>query len=174
MKTTIILTVLLVFLCKNDVYGVPRKFAQSEMSYSADGRSNKTYYLSPDKGNFFLAFLNCLSAGMELATIESKEESATVKTLLLSTNITDGWKNGYWLSGTALAHNETSEYHWFSTGHKIIYFDWAPHQPDNTNGIERCIEIGLRNETIGWNDQNCMLSLGYICQTRGPCTYSGQ
>ncbi|XP_030751026.1 C-type lectin 37Db-like [Sitophilus oryzae] len=166
---TIILSVLLLFLC-NSVCGVLIKLSQSDTRYSADGQYNKTYYLSPDKANFFLAHLSCLSAGLELASVTTVEESASLNKLLSSVLVTPGWENGYWLSGSAIAYNETLEYHWFSTGEKIIYFNWGPGEPNNVDGNESCIEILLTSGYVpGWNDLSCMANLRYICQTRHSC-----
>ncbi|XP_030748239.1 C-type lectin 37Da-like isoform X2 [Sitophilus oryzae] len=145
-----------------------KKLASSKSSKSKE-KVDKKYYVSPDKANWFKAFLYCVSAGLELATVESEAETDLLNEVLDKDDIKEGWKEGYWLSGNSLAYPETLEFYWASTGQKIIYTNWGKDQPDNAGKKEFCIGVGLVGKKPAWNDYAPETELKYICQSPRPC-----
>ncbi|XP_030748236.1 perlucin-like [Sitophilus oryzae] len=167
-RRTTILSFLALILCET-LYGSEIPQSRSSKSYKSKEKVDKKYYVSPDKGNQFRAYIYCISAGLELATVESEEETDMLNEVLEKDDLKEGWNEGYWLSGSSLADPETLEYYWVSTGQKVIYTNWAKNQPDNAGKKEFCIGVGLVDKKIAWNDYDPETELRYICQTRRPC-----
>ncbi|CAG9858078.1 unnamed protein product [Phyllotreta striolata] len=126
----------------------------------------KSYYI----GNIFKAeFLQaqqfCKFHGMELLSIESKEEND-----FLNKKIVDAGNRNerLWTSGTRVP--ETDHWMWLSTGKSISYFNWNIHQPDNDKQNEKCMEIvqespaGIRYGDFKMNDVPCHYKFFFICE----------
>ncbi|XP_030748242.1 perlucin-like [Sitophilus oryzae] len=167
-KSNTVAGFLVLALCQN-VYGSHISSRDSDDDYNSED-IGKMYYVSPDKGNFFQALLFCTSAGMELATVENESETAVLnKTLEHEDKLKEGWKNGYWLSGSSLAYPETLEFYWTSTGQKMIYTNWAKSEPDNAKKEQFCVAAALIKNKIVWGDNECKNVMKYICQTKRSC-----
>ncbi|XP_060522053.1 C-type lectin 37Da-like [Cylas formicarius] len=133
---------------------------------------NIKYHVSTDATNWFQAFINCKSAGMELASITTQEEQHNLEHFMKE----HGYNEGYWLSGTNLGDGN---FYWASTGTKVVYAKWLQNQPDdaklaeNDYKGENCIQWGIYRSSpnpIGWNDLMCKYQLKYICQDYSYCS----
>ncbi|XP_030760674.1 C-type lectin 37Da-like [Sitophilus oryzae] len=129
------------------------------------------YVVVKEPANWFQSLINCKSAGMELASVNSKEETNRLQKFLTD----NGYKAGYWLAGTKLGDGQ---YYWATTGAKVVYTNWLVGQPDdakmdyNNNEGEHCIQLGMPTyspEPNGWNDVGCHSHLPYICQSSEIC-----
>lgn len=48
-----------------------------------------------------------------------------------------------------------------------LHTDWAGNQPDNANGIEHCVNLGINtNEIYLWSDIDCKVSSRYLCEEK--------
>ncbi|XP_076249936.1 salivary C-type lectin 1-like isoform X2 [Rhynchophorus ferrugineus] len=132
---------------------------------------NMIYHVSSNAQNWFQAFIMCKNAGMDLASITSKDQHDKLEEYLKN----NSYNRGYWLSGTNLGNGE---FYWASTGTAVIYSKWLPNQPDNAklqdNDFkgENCIQWGIynRSENAAWNDLGCFHKLRYICEEHQYCS----
>ena len=47
----------------------------------------------------------------------------------------------------------------------ISYENWAPGEPNDSNGEEECVEIGyLYYPNYKWNDQKCADEISFVCE----------
>ncbi|XP_030760679.1 C-type lectin 37Da-like [Sitophilus oryzae] len=133
--------------------------------------SCQKYVVVNEPVNWFQALINCKGVGLELASVNSEEETKALQKFLTD----NGYKDGYWLAGTRLGNGD---YYWATTGTKIIYTDWLRGQPDNAKTEynkyegEYCIQLGMPTyspEPNGWNDLGCNNPMPYICQAVQNC-----
>ncbi|KAF7274814.1 hypothetical protein GWI33_012516 [Rhynchophorus ferrugineus] len=129
------------------------------------------YIVVKEPVSWFQALINCKNAGMELASVNSEEESKALDKYLTD----NGYIYGYWLAGTNLGDGS---YYWATTGRKVIYTNWLSGQPDNAimeynnKEGEHCIQLGMPTYSLkpnGWNDLGCECKLSYICQKEETC-----
>lgn len=52
---------------------------------------------------------------------------------------------------------------WTATGKEFDFTNWAEFEPNNYENREHCVQIGLYDNST-WNDVDCSLNLGYICE----------
>ncbi len=70
-------------------------------------------------------------------------------------------KNGDQYTWIGANHKATPfEFRWAADNSGITYATWAPGQPDNAYGNERCIHF--RNSL--WNDLPCNYNYNFICE----------
>ncbi|CAG9858077.1 unnamed protein product [Phyllotreta striolata] len=116
----------------------------------------KSYYLETTlKAEFIKAHRFCISHGMELLAIESKEENDFLDKTLLDKGI-----RALMLGG--------ADWAWLNTGKKITYFNWISDQPDDYQHNENCLHVQQRNiygkQILKWNDLFCGDQLNFICE----------
>lgn len=124
--------------------------------------STKKYYVFKiNKLNWHAAAQDCLSRGLQLATITSSAEQTDLEDVLKGSNVGNNW---LWTSGTD--QGEEGNFFWMSTGKPIIYSKWSRPQPDNAGGRENCVHIWMSNGVYTWNDWLCEKKLYYICEDK--------
>ncbi|XP_037826928.1 lectin subunit alpha-like [Lucilia sericata] len=96
----------------------------------------------------------CKAKGMDLLTIENKEELDYLKQYI---NETYGRLFPYWLG----AYRTNGQFFWTATGEKIKEFFWHKGQPDDKSGHENCIHTW--EGYFDWNDNDCERELPFIC-----------
>ncbi|XP_053190522.1 ladderlectin-like [Scomber japonicus] len=108
--------------------------------------------------NWINAEKYCMYFGAHLASIHNPGEHDLLLGMASETN-----QQRAWIGNSDAV--ETFTWLW-SDGSMFDYTNWAPYEPDNWHGQEKCNEITL----TGWNDLNCEYSLPFICGTRpdGP------
>ncbi|XP_065358507.1 C-type lectin 37Db-like [Calliphora vicina] len=116
--------------------------------------SHKIYFISLDRLNWDAAFSNCKAKGMNLVSIKTREEMEYLKQFLKETY---GGVSPLWLG----AYRENGQYVWFATGEKIKNFFWHAGEPNDKSGNENCIHTWETD--FDWNDNDCELELGFIC-----------
>ncbi|RWS20085.1 hypothetical protein B4U80_00267 [Leptotrombidium deliense] len=94
----------------------------------------------------------CESIGGSLVTIQSEDEN-------------------YWFRSSFLAYStfiglkrESNGWQWID-GKPFSYSNWAPGQPDNEGGNEKCVEFWNGGTSYGlWNDLPCDFSRYTVCK----------
>uniref|UniRef100_A0A8C9Z632 C-type lectin domain-containing protein n=1 Tax=Sander lucioperca TaxID=283035 RepID=A0A8C9Z632_SANLU len=95
----------------------------------------------------------CKAAGGNLASVHSEEEYSFLKTYI---NQVSGVIERTWMGG----FDSVQEGVWmWSDGSTFDYKSWAPGQPDNTDGVENCLE----NYNDKWNDNSCPKVFPFLC-----------
>jgi hypothetical protein len=74
--------------------------------------------------------------------------------------------DAFWISATDLGLENS--FYWDSDGKFLgLHTDWAENQPDNANGIEHCVNLGINtNETYRWSDIDCRATRRYLCEEK--------
>lgn len=68
----------------------------------------------------------------------------------------------YWISLNDLG--EQGVYTSQATGRTAEYFNWSAGQPDNTGGVEHCVELWRSTSSFQMNDVQCETKLFFVCQ----------
>jgi Lectin C-type domain len=72
----------------------------------------------------------------------------------------------FWISATDIG--QESSFYWDSNGKLLgLHTDWAENQPDNANGIEHCVNLGIdASELYQWSDLDCKTASRYLCEEK--------
>lgn len=109
----------------------------------------------------------CEELGGHLVTINSEMEQK-----LLADNDLRNPEIQYWIGGTNEPESDTDqkiEWRWI-TKETWNYENWRPGEPNNANGEEHYLTLGLQSEESKWNDssnENRDIK-GYICEYEMP------
>ena len=116
------------------------------------------------------ALAKCEGLGAQLVKIESAEENDFIKSTYLNISgvtfwigLSDQVQEGQWI--------------WSDNSSLGDYVDWLQ-DPNNLGGIQHCVHIVkgpfsigeyyFRDYHFGWNDLECNITLGYICEVFSP------
>ncbi|XP_018561628.1 perlucin [Anoplophora glabripennis] len=126
---------------------------------------NKYYYFGVIyEGNFFQAIQYCHYHGMRPLSVESVEENNFLRKQLKP--FLGAGEYHFWTSGTILP---TDHWVWLATGKPIIYTNWAPNEPNNAGGNEKCLEViydySDAKQSMMWNDHDCNGPKFVICES---------
>ncbi|XP_059488753.1 C-type lectin 37Da-like [Neocloeon triangulifer] len=136
--------------------GLKRKLQMDEKNLLT--LSTGRYFVSPPSQsvNWFEAARICKTYGMELVSIETKEENDEIRKMIDS--------QLYWISGSDMGSE--GEFYWTGTGRKIETFtNYREGQPDNYMGKEHCLYLKMRNFNMMWNDSDCEgAKMRFICE----------
>ncbi|XP_018431303.1 PREDICTED: pulmonary surfactant-associated protein D-like, partial [Nanorana parkeri] len=113
---------------------------------------NKIYVSNGVEATYPEAKVSCASAGGQLATPRTSEENQAI--FSISRNLK---KHAF----MGITDMQTEGVFRYPSGETITYSNWGPSEPNNTNGVEDCVEI---RETGKWNDENCSSKRFYICE----------
>ncbi|XP_070070758.1 C-type lectin 37Da-like [Drosophila takahashii] len=123
------------------------------------------YYFGQEKVNWFRAYESCRKLGSELVTFETPEEFEAVSGYLKDR----GERSDHWTSGNDLGHHGT--HNWFTNAQPVSINRWAPKQPNNSGGNQRCIHMGYiydYSTDFQLNDRRCRdhknSSMKYVCE----------
>lgn len=112
----------------------------------------------------------CEGLGAQLVKIESAEENDFLKrTYLNSPGVT------FWIGLND--QMEEGEWVWADGSTLGDYANWH-HDPNNLDGNQHCVHIAtgpffigqynFQGYDAGWNDLECFITLGYICEAFSP------
>lgn len=128
------------------------------------------YFETKEITNWFDANDRCHRMDAELVSFESLEEWNSMNNYLKDKSI----EAYYWTSGNDLAKQHTHV--WLSNGLPLTLPEiWAPGEPNNHGGNERCDELGFRanpTDKRALNDMECSVLRRFICEKRDPKTLS--
>ncbi len=121
------------------------------------------YYLSMTEQTWRAARERCEAVGGYLARIETPEEQAFVWRIIKAAKVktVDGYAF-VWIDGS----DEHQEGTWqFSDGSPMKYFIWGNSEPNNFDGREHSLGIGIGPGADGkWSDVNGMSRRRYLCE----------
>ena len=137
------------------------------------------YKLFTESETWNNAQANCLNLGAQLVKIESAEENEFLtRTFLTASAVT------YWMG----LSDQVKEGQWIWTDGDPLgnYTNWGGSNPNNSNGYQHCGHVlkgsfritvqygnGILQHTFTgfngeWNDLECGVQLGYICEQFSP------
>jgi len=129
-------------------------------------RGKKQFYVEISKtADWHEAFMICLRNNSRLASVESAEELEAIRHLI---RLTGRRLGQFWTSGSDYGYE--GHYVWASTGTWLPSSSdmWLqdPHQPDNWQNNEHCVEVWERftHQGYGLNDRPCQDKIYYICE----------
>ena len=56
----------------------------------------------------------------------------------------------------------------WQAGTPVSYVRWAAGEPNDTGGVEDCVELNRFGADGGWNDEPCDGALPFVCESGGP------
>ncbi|WKY03844.1 hypothetical protein Q1695_005082 [Nippostrongylus brasiliensis] len=143
---------------------------ESEWTYFSESDSCYKTFLG---ANFNDAENMCRSFGSHLASIHSNLENKFIATFT-STGTSYMDATGFAWIGLHQANYPVDDTWSWTDGTVVNYLNWAPQQPDNTDGIEQCVQIYSdhmgRNPTTDkqyqqWNDYVCGQNIrAFVCK----------
>ncbi|ETN61257.1 C-type lectin, mannose-binding protein [Anopheles darlingi] len=150
------------------------QFSQADGDNTFAVFRQKSYYFSNSfKLNWFKAMEYCRTRGMHLLSVRNPQERDAVIEYLDSTGFTNTHNHRIvWISANDLG--EEGEFHWATTGERLMYSNWAPGEPNNAKVAECTFEdcvvmeysldlIVLFNNTF--DDRDCQREYHFICET---------
>ncbi|KAL3837100.1 hypothetical protein ACJMK2_022481, partial [Sinanodonta woodiana] len=130
--------------------------------YIQDNKTGRRYKVVDKLTTWDDAFEICDKDGGTLMIIESPEEQAFIADKLRHTMLE---VKGLWLGSNTV--HFVGKRTW-TNGKKFTYVKWAEGEPNNSPYVENCAEIYTSNFT--WNDRDCSLLRGYICEKKPEVT----
>ncbi|XP_054876189.1 galactose-specific lectin nattectin-like [Poeciliopsis prolifica] len=99
---------------------------------------------------------NCLSMGANLASIHNMNENHQIQTLIFTASHES---NETWIGGS----NAQEESIWlWSDGNLFSHTNWCPAEPNNTNGMQHCLQINYSGAKC-WDDFDCGARKPSVC-----------
>lgn len=92
----------------------------------------------------------CRQAGGEMASPRSAAENEAVQQLAIAQN-----KNVF------LGTTNTNGKFTYPTGQPLVYSNWAPGEPNDDRGAEKCVELYTNGK---WNDKKCSENRLVVCE----------
>ncbi|XP_065935494.1 ladderlectin-like isoform X2 [Magallana gigas] len=105
------------------------------------------------------ASMKCVMSGSKLVEIETKAENDFLTTTLPNFNTGEA----YWTGGK----DDVTEglWVWVSSGATFGFLDWNQGEPNDSGGIEDCLQLyKRRGRKTYWNDNYCEKSFNFICE----------
>ncbi|XP_031633134.1 C-type lectin 37Da-like [Contarinia nasturtii] len=124
----------------------------------------KSYYISSQKENWFIAMGACHFKGYKLASIETQSDFDNLWYKIGNSG------EKFWTSGTRLGQayagysDSSKTFYWMESGRYFSYANWAYGQPDNHNGNQACVIVDGANG-LKFDDAGCLDNeFRYICE----------
>lgn len=72
----------------------------------------------------------------------------------------------FWLGGNDKfnSHKKDRPFFWAATGKKFEFTYWLENEPNNVRGTEHCVQLYAKNNSYRWNDSDCTILMGFICE----------
>uniref|UniRef100_A0A182WAZ6 C-type lectin domain-containing protein n=1 Tax=Anopheles minimus TaxID=112268 RepID=A0A182WAZ6_9DIPT len=125
------------------------------LAMEVHGRRYTAYHRPAD---FFQAWQQCRLMGGQLAPIESEQENSQVVAAIRAVgDLRQQWIIG----GTDVGFD--GNFLWIGLNQQINYANFFDGEPNNHNGGEDCLTIGIAG-TDKWNDIPCHhRQIGFVC-----------
>lgn len=82
-----------------------------------------------------------------------------------------GGTHNLWLGANDDMHYYNRTFTWSATGKLLDFSNWSAGNPDNNMNRERCVHIWNNNDLYQWNDNDCSVKMGFICETNNYLSY---
>nr|XP_013855075.1 PREDICTED: galactose-specific lectin nattectin-like [Austrofundulus limnaeus] len=109
--------------------------------------------------HFFGSSLSWAKAQTNLTSLRDFDEYNFLQNLIYSSS--HEYKET-WIGGSDV--QEVGVWLW-SDGRRMRYTNWCPHEPNNLNNAERCLEMNHSGRKC-WNDLNCDARLPSVCSRK--------
>ncbi|XP_043954894.1 ladderlectin-like [Gambusia affinis] len=110
--------------------------------------NSRCFQYVADEMTWARAERNCLSMGANLASIPNMNEYRQIQTLIFTASHES---NVAWVGGS----NAQEENIWlWSDGNRFSYTNWCPGEPNNDEGMQRCLHIN-NSDAKCWDDYWC-------------------
>lgn len=127
----------------------------------------KSFFLSRYAKSFWPESQSfCSAYGLELATLETVEESRSLLTMVDNeSTLRPLGSTWIWIDGITLKPLTKTEWYWTKSGKKLSFpLDWYQNQPNGLDQFCLCVSKGTTNAKFGYNDGHCDTALQFICQ----------
>ena len=105
----------------------------------------------------------CRDGDMQLVSVETREEQLKLADFLAS--MANGTALAFWTSGSDV--EKEGQWVWTATGDELAYTNWAPRQPDNSEGVQHHLVIDA--DTFQWYDDDIVSELGTQWKGHAVC-----
>nr|XP_019565646.2 C-type lectin 37Da-like [Aedes albopictus] len=132
----------------------------------AECDSTSKYVVPNFKSNWYKAMEYCHYLGMKLVTVANGDEQMAIVGSIEDTDKANG--TSFWTGGNDLG--DSGNYHWYSTGTRIMWFNWNTSDRYGRNG--NCIYLATRrdgqadldsNEWM-WFTSSCSEAKYFVCE----------
>ncbi|GAB6032983.1 Fc fragment of IgE, low affinity II, receptor for (CD23) [Chamberlinius hualienensis] len=140
---------------------LPNSFPTTKHSYCQPGfiqLNSDCYFFSITSQTWQEAEKSCQSKNASLAHPTNRNQDIQLIMYLIKTY---DYTRNFWLGATDAGVE--GKWIWISNNSSMIYKDWNPGEPSNTNNNENCLEATAWSNWR-WNDAWCLKKQPYICQ----------
>ncbi|XP_055598074.1 lectin subunit alpha-like [Uranotaenia lowii] len=123
------------------------------------------FFMSSFEANWYRAFQSCAASGKRLVSVESQQKHDALVDYIKTTSRYVNFSR-FWLGANDMAEEGT--FVWVHSGRTVTYTRWHSDEPNNTGGVENCVELVY--DTVGkyiwkWNDTECKDNKRYfVCE----------
>jgi hypothetical protein len=139
------------------------------IAYPSSGSPDKTWPTASSAANASTyEYTSGMSINGHLATITSSGEDAFIDHLRIAAGLhqPEAWVGGF-QSGTPCGSPDCN-WTWVNGEGGFIYSNWLDHEPNDHNGEEEYLGVGLSN-AYGWNDERSQSNIGgYVIEYDVP------
>ncbi|XP_073828657.1 lectin subunit alpha-like [Musca autumnalis] len=123
------------------------------------------FYIEIDqKYNWFEASHECARNGRKLVEVPHAKKNEELLNALKSYV---GNPKNFWM-GANDEYNRAKDlnraFYWSSNGGRVTFTNWLKGEPNNVAGNEHCLQIFSDVDGFKWNDKDCTVKMGFICE----------
>ena len=114
--------------------------------------------------NWHQAWHECARRDQQLVTIESADKNNAIIDLVKRVV---GKSHNLWLGGNdeySSSRDYGRPFFWSPTGQPFSFAYWSENNPDNYKHQEHCVHIWDTKPLYQWNDNDCNVKMGFICE----------
>lgn len=115
------------------------------------------------QSNWYKAMEYCHYLGLRLVTVVNLDAQMAIVKAIESTDKGNG--TTFWTGGNDLGDDEN--YHWYSTGTRITWFNWNDNPNDRYSKKQgNCVQLILKTDSNEWrwNTAECRHNKYFVCE----------